>query len=347
MLRAACPAMPIAAVVAVLSALCATPTFAADSEFYQGKRLTLYIGTAPGNAYDIYGRLLSRHFGKHVAGQPLMVVQNRPGAGGLQLANELYNTLPADGTVIGMLAFGLHIQQTLGEPGIKFVSNDFHWIGRLTDVDPLVVVRPDAPAKTVQEAKSREVVVGVPGVASAAVLSLFALNNLQGTKFKLISGYQSGGEIKTALERGEVHGTMSVLWVTDRQWIEQNKLHVLFRMSPKPYQGLDGVPALIDLARNDDERRVLGLFSSYTQVGMSFAAPPKVPADRVAALRGAFTRMVADPELLAEAKKMNLTLDPLTGEQLQAHIAQATDLPGSLRERAIAAARGEAAAKGK
>ncbi len=187
----------------------------------------------------------------------------------------------------------------------------------------------------------------MPGVASAAVLSLFALNNLQGTKFKLISGYQSGGEIKTALERGEVHGTMSVLWVTDRQWIEQNKLHVLFRMSPKPYQGLDGVPALIDLARNDDERRVLGLFSSYTQVGMSFAAPPKVPADRVAELRAAFTRMVADPELLAEAKKMNLTLDPFTGEQLQTHIAQATDLPGSLRERAIAAARGEAAAKGK
>lgn len=345
MLRAACPAMPIAAVIAVCSALGATPTFAADSEFYQGKRLTLYIGTAPGNAYDIYGRLLSRHFGKHVAGQPTVVVQNRPGAGGLQLANELYNTLPADGTVIGMLAFGLHIQQTLGEPGIKFVSNDFHWIGRLADVDPLVVVRTDSPAKTAEEAKSREVVVGVPGVASAAVLSLFALNNLQGTKFKLISGYQSGGEIKTALERGEVQGTMSVLWATDRQWIEQNKLHVLFRMSPKPYEGLTGVPALVDLARNDDERRLLGLFSSYTEVGMSFATPPKVPRDRVAELRGAFVKMVADPELLAEARKMSLALAPLTGEQLQKHIAEATNLPGDLRERAIAAARGNATAK--
>jgi tripartite-type tricarboxylate transporter receptor subunit TctC len=331
---------------ATLSALWATPA-AADGGLYQGKRLTLYIGTGPGNAYDIYGRLLSRHFGKHIAGQPLVVVQNRPGAGGLQLANELYNTLPADGTVIGMLAFGLHIQQTLGEPGIKFVSNDFHWIGRLADVDPLVVVRPDSPAKTVEEAKSREVVVGVPGVASAAVLSLFALNNLQGTKFKLIAGYQSGGEIKTALERGEVHGTMSVLWVTDRQWIEQNKLNVMFRVSPKPYQGLNGVPALVDLARNEDERRLLSLFSSYTQVGMSFAAPPKVPKEYVAELRGAFVKMVADPELIADAQKMNLSLDPFTGEQLQKHIAEATNLPDALRERAIAAARGNAAVKDK
>ena len=314
--------------------------------FYQGKRMTLFLGTGPGGGgYDTYARLLGRHLGQHIAGAPAIVAQNRPGAGGLTMANELYNTAPADGTAIGVLPFSLHIQQMMDEPGVRFDANQFLWIGRLADAEPLIVVRADSPAQTIEDAKTREVLIGIPGVGSASVLSLFATNNILGTKFKLISGYQSGSEIRLAVERGEIHGTMSVLWGTNADWIRQNKLTVMLRAAPRPYPGLDGVPTLVDFARNDDERRVLRLFSSYTELGQSFAAPPKTPMDRVMELRQAFLATAADPALRADANKMNIELAVLSGEEVQKLVAQAMDLPGDLRARAIAATKGNAVEK--
>lgn len=337
----------IGALLSIAIGVTSGPALAADApSFYQGKRITLYIGTGPGGGgYDTYARLLGRHLGPHIAGSPTIVAQNRPGAGGLTMANELYSAAAADGTAIGVLPFSLHIQQVMGESGVRFDAAQFQWIGRLADADPLLVVRPDSPAKTLEEAKTHEVLIGIPGVGSASVLSLFAANNLLGTKFKLISGYQSGSEIRMAVERGEIHGTMSVLWGTNADWVRQNNLAVMFRAAPRPYPGLEGVPAMVDFARNDDELRVLRLFSSYTQLGQSFAAPPKTPPERVAELRAGFMAAARDPNLAADAEKMKIDLAVLSGEEVQKLVAEAMDLPGDLRERAVAATRGRATEK--
>lgn len=336
----------MAAAAALIAALSADVAAQPTDSFYQGKRITLFIGSGPGSGgYDTYGRLLARHLGPHVAGNPTVVAQNRPGAGGLTMANEFYNAGAADGTAIAVLPFSLHIQQVMGEPGVRFDANQFHWIGRLADADPLVVVRPNSPAKSVEQAKVHEVTIGIPGVGSASVLSLFAMNNLLGTKFKLIAGYQSGSQIRLAVERGEIDGTMSVLWGTNADWVRQNNLAVLFRAAPRPYPGLDGVPAMVDFARTDEERRVLRLFSSYTELGQSFALPPRALQERVAELRRAFLATASDPALRAEAAKMNVELAVLPGDVVQRLIAEALDLPGDLRARAIAATKGKAEEK--
>jgi tripartite-type tricarboxylate transporter receptor subunit TctC len=316
----------------------AAPSARAD-DFYRGKTINVYVGYASGGGYDIYARMMARHFGRYVPGNPNIVVQNRPGAGSIRLANELYNGIHAtDGTAIGIIGDVLHIKQVLGESGIKFEATKFNWIGRLADTDPVLIVRPDAPVATVEEAKRKEVLIGVPGAGSATAQTLAVINNVLGTKFKLITGYPGSSDIRLAVERGEVHGSGSVLWSVSKDWIRQNKLRILYQVTPTKYADLPDPPRLIDLAPDEETRQLLRFFASYTEMGRSFLAPPNVPPDRVQALRGAFAAMVADPVFIADSKKetLELGLNPLTGEQLQQLVADVSRLPPKLLERAVA-----------
>lgn len=324
---------------AVVIGVAALPRAAAaqdGGEFFKGKQISVMIGYGPGGGYDVYSRFMARHFGNHVPGNPSVVAQNRPGAGSIRLANELYNTLPADGTVIGMVADVLPIKKVVGEPGLMFDPNGFHWIGRLTVTDPVLVIRGDSPALTIEEAREKEVTIGIPGAGSATGQTIAVLNYLLGTKFKLISGYPSGNDVRLALERGEVHGSGSIMWGVSKEWITRGKLHMLYQTSLEKYPDLPDVPRLIDLGRNEDERRLLRFFGSYVEVGRSFIAPPKVPADRVAVLRGAFVKMTQDAAFLADARKAKLDLNVLTGEQMQRAIAEVTGLSGDLLAKAVA-----------
>lgn len=324
----------------------AAPNVAAADDFYKGKQLSVYIGYGPGGGYDVYSRFMTRHFGNYVPGNPNVVPQNRPGAGSIRLANELYNTLPADGTVIGMIADVLPIKQVVGEPGIKFDAKNFQWIGRLAVTDPVLVIRGDSPALTIEELQKKEISIGVPGAGSATGQTISVINYLLGTKFKLISGYPSGNDVRMALERGEVHGSGSIMWGISKDWIKRNNLRVLYQTSLEKYADLPEAPRLIDLARNDDERRLLRFFGSYVEVGRSFIAQPKVPSDRVAVLRVAFMKMARDPAFIADAKKAKLDLNVLSGEQMQKAIADISNLQGDLLQKAIEINRATAAKEG-
>ncbi len=329
-----------ALISAAAIAVMAGPAAAQSAEdFYKSKTVTVYIGYGAGGGYDLYSRLLARHLGKHLAGKPNVIPKNEPGAGSFKLANELYNVLPKDGTALGMIGESLVISQVLGDPAAKFVARDFNWIGRMADSDPVMVTLPGSPA-TIKEALTKEVMVGVPGAGSATALNVTAVNGLLGTKFKIISGYEGSAQIRLALERGEVEGSASTLWRIERDWIRERKLNIVYQASIEPAPDLPGVPTLIQLARDEDERKLLNFYSSYTTVGRSIVTPPKVPADRVKALRAAFDATVKDPDLLAEAKKAKMELKVLSGEQLTALINEVTSLEGALLERAKKVSRG-------
>jgi len=307
------------------------------ADFYKARGLSIYIGYGPGGGYDLSARLLARHIGKYLPGQPNVIPRNEPGAGSFKLANELYSSLPKDGSVVGMIGDAVVISQMLDDPIAKFQAQNFNWIGRLTDSNPILVTRAGTVA-TVKEALSKEVTVGVPGAGSATVLNLMVLNGLYGTKFKLISGYQGSSQIRLALERGEVDGSASIVWELDRDWIRENKLNIVYQASLDAGPDLTNVPRLIDLARNDEERQLLGFFSSYTALGRSILAPPDVPQDRVQALRAAFDATVKDEKFLAEAEKLKLKINLATGVELAAIVNETTGLSEKLLEKAKALA---------
>ena len=303
---------------------------AQEQQSFQPRLITLYVGYSGGGGYDISARLLARHLGRHLPGNPNVVVQNRPGAGSIGLANELAGALPSDGSVLGMIGDVLHIKQVLGEPGIKFIATDYNWIGRIGNSDPVLVLRKDAPALTIEAARIYEVSIGVPGAGSATAQTLTVVNALLGTKFKLISGYPGSNDVRLAVERGEVHGSGSVLWGVSREWVHKNDLKVLYQVSFEKYSDLPDVPRLIDLARNEGERKLLGFFSSYTDVGRSILAPPQVSADRVKVLRAAFDKTVQDPKFIKDAEAQKADLAFLSGEKLQQLVADVSDLSGAL-----------------
>jgi tripartite-type tricarboxylate transporter receptor subunit TctC len=208
--------------------------------------------------------------------------------------------------------------------------------------DGVFIVRPEVGIDSIDDARRKQISIGIPGAGSATATDVTVLNRLLGTKFKLVSGYNSGTEVKLALERGEVEGVGSTSWRIDRAWIQRNKFKVLYSKSPEVDPSLPNVPSLTDLARNDDEREILRFFHSQVDIARSFLAPPGVPADRVKLLRAAFLEMTKDKQLQAEAKNLNLNLDVLSGEELQKTVVQASNIPERLRQKAIEVSRPEA-----
>jgi tripartite-type tricarboxylate transporter receptor subunit TctC len=246
----------VATTIFTVGLIAASPQAAAQSAatFYRGRTITVYVGYGAGGGYDLFCRLFAQHFGRHLD-DANVVTKNEPGAGSLKLANELFGVLPKDGTALGMFSEMLHLRQVLGDLGIKFVSRDFTWIGRLSDSDPVLVTASTSPVATMADAMKHEVVIGVPGAGSSTFLNLSIVNRLLGAKFKLVSGYEGSSQIRLALERGEVQGIGSTLWRVDKAWIRAQHMHVLYQTSLDPAPDLPGVPVLVDLGRNDGEKR--------------------------------------------------------------------------------------------
>ena len=300
--------------------------------------ITLYIGYGPGGGYDVYCRLLAVHLGRHLPGNPAIVPRNEPGAGSYKLANELYNVLPKDGTALGMIGESLVIQQVLGDPVAKFDSGKFAWIGRLADSDPVMVTRPDSGIASVEDARRKETIVGVPGAGSATALIATVVNGVLGTRFKLISGYDGSAQIKLAVERGEVQGTSSTLWPFDEPWVRANKMNILYQTTLEPVAGLEATPTVVSLGRNEEEKTLLRFFAAYTTIGRAIIAPPGVPPARIAALRTAFDATLADPAFIADANKQNVYLSAMPGTELQKLVEEVAKLNGPLLEKAKAMA---------
>lgn len=303
-----------------------------EADFFKSHEITVYIGYAPGGGYDLQCRIFAAHLGKHLPGNPTVIAKNQPGAGSLRLANELYNILPKDGTALGMIGEALVLQQVLGAPEARFDATKFDWIGRIAESGSVLVVRPDAPIANIEDARTHETTIGVPGAGSVNALTLNVLDHVLGTKFKLISGYEGSAQIHLAVERGEVQGSGSTPWPFDKQWVVKQKLRPIYQATLEPTLDPDlaGVPTVLQLARSDDDRALFRFFWLYTVIGRSIVAPPGVPAERLAVLRAAFDATVADPAFIADANKANIELAVLDGEKLAALIRDAVSLKGPL-----------------
>jgi tripartite-type tricarboxylate transporter receptor subunit TctC len=309
------------------------------ADFYKGKTINVYIGYGAGGGYDLYGRLLARYIGAHLPGTPTVVAQNMPGAGSLKAANYLFNVAPKDGTALGIVTQSTPQEEALGTKGIAYRANQFIWIGRMTSNVELTVVWHTSGVKTIEDVKNKETFVAGTGPTTPSEVFPRVLNGVVGTKFKVVAGYRGSAESVLAMERGEVTGAL-VGWATMKStkqpWLQEKKVNVLVQYAMKRHPDLPDVPTMVELGKTDEDRKILALYASGADIGRAFLAPPKVPADRVKALRTAFDDMVKDPALLADIKKGNIEFDPMSGEELQKLAAESVDVPAALIARAKA-----------
>jgi tripartite-type tricarboxylate transporter receptor subunit TctC len=325
--------------LALATALLALAPARADDPFYKGKSISLVIASNTSGGYDTYGRLLARHLPKHLAGNPGIVPQNMPGAGGIRAANHLYSVAAKDGTVFGIFDQAMFLDQLLGIPGLRGDVRQFNWIGRLLSNSSVLFAWHTAAVKKIQDAFTQELIVAAPG--SNSRLNWTALNALAGTKLKLLTGYDGPATAKIAMERGEVEAVSQpwgVVRADNADWLSGKKINLLLQTGIEKNADLPDLPRMIDLGKTDEDRKVLEIFASPSLVGRSFAAPPGLPRARIDELRTAFMAMVKDPEFLAEVAKLNFDLDPLAGADLQNFFVKA-DYPPALIERARAVAK--------
>ena len=318
--------MKIILSAAALTASLVSAAAQTPEDFYKGKTVELVVGTNPGGGYDLYGRLIGRAIGKHIPGAPIVVVKNMPGAGHLKMANWLYNAAPKDGTVLATAPQAVAIEQAMGTAGIQYDAAKFTWIGRVAPVVEVTYTWHTSPTKTLDDARKRETVMGGSGAASPTVFYLKALNQLAGTNFKIIPSYPSNNDTNLAMQRGEIEGG-SKAWasmkVDNADWLRDKKVNILVQYADKRSADLPDVPLMMELGRNEDERKALELFAHGNAMGRSIMATPGIPADRVKALRKAFMDTMSDPELVAFTKERKIDFGPaLSGEDLDKLVAQ-------------------------
>jgi tripartite-type tricarboxylate transporter receptor subunit TctC len=309
-------------------------------QFYTGKTVELLIGYPPGGSNDVFGRMLARHIGKHIQGKPTVVAQNKPGAGSFLAVNQVFNISPKDGTVIAIGAPTTPLDEKLGTQGVRFKTAELNWIGRIDSLVNMVAMWKTSKVKTFTDAQQFVSTLSGTGVGSTVSVYPTATNNVLGTRFKLIMGYRGSNEAMLAMERGEVEGhstSWTALKVAHPDWVRDKSINVLVQYALKRHAELSDVPTVIELARNDEERAILGAVMNATEVGTAFFTTPGVPADRLQALRRAFDAAMKDPELLAEAEKLKLAVNPLTGEDLQKLVVEVSNLPPALLEKVRAA----------
>jgi tripartite-type tricarboxylate transporter receptor subunit TctC len=317
------------------------PASAEDvAAFYAGKSIRLVVGVDVGSGYDVNARLLARHMAAHIPGNPNFIVQNQPGAGSATMTSQLYAAGPFDGTVIGAAFAGMPTLPLLQGGGARFDPTKLIWLGNTNRETHVTYVWHTAPAQSLAEAKSRELIMGAQAPGSSQVDFPLVADALLGFKFKVVAGYQSTAKINLALESGEVQGTIAA-WTTlktlSSDWLKDGRIKVVAQWALRPNPELPGVPNVLDAAGTEGERAALRLVLARLDIGRPFFLPPNVPADRVAALRQAFDITMKDPAYLAEAEKLKIDVDPLTGAELAALVAQVAQTPADTVARVRAA----------
>lgn len=322
----------VAAGLLVLAAAVASAAKADGVEqFYKGKTLTMLIGTSTGGDVDARARMLASHMGRHVPGQPSILPRNMPGAVGLVAANWLQNVAPKDGTVIHGVMQGMPAHQAMGGQGVEFDADKFEWLGNTVEGTNVVVVWHAAGIASMQDAKSRPIIMGAPGSANNCVFYPLLLNALVGTKFKVITGYPGGNDVNLAMERGEVEGRGCGTWAgwvsTRPEWVHSKKIAVLAQGALRRSAELPTVPTLIELVDGAFEKDVMRFMSSDGAYSRAYATTPGTPRERVEALRRAFDATMKDPEFIAEAKRTDRELSPSNGEAVQEVVARLIATP--------------------
>ena len=314
------------------------------ADFYKGKSIDLYIGLSAGGGYDLYARITAKHMEKHIPGNPNIVPKQMLGAGGQKAAAYVYEVAPKDGTAIAAGPQEIALEQTLGTLPIKFDAAKVQWIGNPSIDNNVLVTWHTSGIKTIADAKTKEFVIAATAATGASAQYPQVLNTLLGTKFKIIAGYPGGRDMDLAMERGEVHGRGSNAYAsykaTAPEWLKDGKINMIVQVGLAKEAELPSVPLLMDLGPTPEDRAALKLLSSVTAVGRPLFTSPGTPPERVAALRRAFDLTVKDPAYLAELQKINLTLNPMGGEELQKLIEDTVNTPKPIVERLLKAIEG-------
>ena len=299
--------------------------------FYKGKTITFYIGYPSGGGYDAFSRTVARHMGKHIPGNPRFTPKNRPGAGTIKLANEVFNTLAQDGTVLAMVDRGIPMEALFGSKQVRFEPTKFNWIGSVNNEVSTCVTWHTLGVKTLKQFMTRKLVMGGTGPGTGPDMMVKVLNNVFGANLNLITGYPGGNNINLAIERGEVDGRCGWSWSsiasTRPAWLKDGKIDILIQMSTSKHPELTkrGVPWIMDLGKTKRQRQILTLLFAREAMGRPIIAGPKVPNVRVKALRTAFLATTKDAKFLAALKKQRLESAPLTGEEVQNLVAKIMD----------------------
>ena len=310
----------VSGILAVLGADAATA-----QDYYAGKRLIILINYAAGGPADIEGRVVARHIGKHLPGTPTVVPQNMTGAGGLVAANHIYNVAPKDGTVFGIFNRSTVLDPLFGSPEAKFDAQKFFWVGSMGPEVSVCISWASSPFKKWEDLLGREFIAAATSFSADTGVYPTMFNTVLGTKMKVITGYRGGPEMSLAIEKGEAHGRCGWSWTavksTKPEWLTNKSINILLQAGLKKSVDLPGVPLVIDLAKTDRQRQILNLAFAPQQIAWPFVAPPGLPADRQQMLRKAFDAALRDPELLAEAKKLKLDIDPMRGAEVEKVVA--------------------------
>jgi tripartite-type tricarboxylate transporter receptor subunit TctC len=305
-------------------------------QFYQGKSISILIGSSAGGGYDTYARAIARHMGKHIPGHPTFVPQNMPGAGGNKAAGYLYSVAPKDGTAIGALFPGSVVHPLLSDAAIQHDPAKLIYLGSANSDVYVCVARTDAPVKSYKDIFSREMILGASNQGGTSRDMPALANNVLGTKFRIVTGYAGMREITLALERKEIQGICgfgySSLVTTTPHWLSRGIVRVLVQENAKglPALNKEGIPLTVSFAKTAEDRQILELVYSQAVFGRPYALPPGVPADRVAALRKAFIDTLNDKEFLADAKRIKLEIEAVSGGEMQAMVRRLFALPKSL-----------------
>jgi tripartite-type tricarboxylate transporter receptor subunit TctC len=330
-------------VMLVMLEVLAAPQAGAE-DFYKGKTIKFLIGSGAGGGYDLFGRLMARHIGRYLPGEPAVAPQNMPGAGSVAMTNYIYNVAAKDGLSLGIGSPSLPLIDALETPGARFKVEKLNWIGRVSSITNVMATWHGSSIATIEDARKRDVLISAISATSPLTLLSRVMNPTTGTRFKLIRGYADSAATLLAIERGEVEGT-TVSWAnlktTKAEWLESRKINIITQFSLVRYRELQDVPAAIEAARSPDDKRLLSLFVSGADVGYAAFTAPGVPPERIDALRRAFTAMTGDAAFQQDAQRLGIDLDPMGGEDLQKMIEGMSVFPDSVRERAKEVASGE------
>ena len=309
-----------------------------DEEFYRGKTMRVIVGFPAGGGFHTYGQVLAAHMPRFLPGNPTMIVQDMPGAVTAKAAQYIYAAAPQDGTVLGLLHQGIVANQVLDIQGGAFDVTKFNWIGRMGTRLSVGLVWHTAGIRTLDDAKKKDVILGATSPSATSVMIPAALNRLAGTRFKIVQGYTGSGEMYLAIERGETQGLGIAGWLDltgpRADWVKDGKVFVVYQIALKRHAEMPDIPTIADVAKNADDRKIMELLASTEDMGRSFVSGPDIPKGRIAILRTAFAKMMADKEFLEDAKAKQLDIDFMHGDELQKVVESVGAFPAELAVRA-------------
>jgi tripartite-type tricarboxylate transporter receptor subunit TctC len=327
------------ALLCALSILVQAQPDASLEAFYKGSQIRLISEAGPSSGYTAWARLIGQYLGRHLAGQPGIVVQSMGGAGGLIASNYMYSVAGRDGREIAALSREAPILSLMGAPGVRYDSLKFNWLGSPTSETNVCFVDKDAPVRTVQDLRSKELPLGTDGAGSGMHIYPTALNALVNTRFKIIDGYSETGGVLLAIDRGEIQGaclSSTTIYQARGDALRSGRLRLILQGGLAPDPRFADVPFVLDLATNDEQKQALRFLYSSEAFGRPYVAPPDVRPERVAALRKAFLDTFADAEFLADAARQGFDARPISSVDMTALIEQMARTPKPIIDRVAA-----------